>query len=82
MIEQDITKKKVEIDPKTGKEKIVESTTETQKAPDSGEPTGAEIDPKKPAPPKKPGTTAPKAPPKVTPKAAPKAAPAKPAPKK
>lgn len=31
IIEQDVTKKKVEIDPKTGKEKVVEKSTETVK---------------------------------------------------
>ena len=31
IIEQDVTKKKVEIDPTTGKEKVVETNTETKK---------------------------------------------------
>jgi OOP family OmpA-OmpF porin len=38
IIEQDITKKKVEIDPNTGKEKVVESNMETQKVPGSEAP--------------------------------------------
>jgi OOP family OmpA-OmpF porin len=32
IVEQDVTKKKVEVDPTTGKENVVESATETKKA--------------------------------------------------
>ena len=35
VVEQDVTAKKVEIDPATGKEKVVEEKKETQKAPDA-----------------------------------------------
>ena len=35
ILEQEVTKTKVEIDPKTGKEKVVESTKEEVKAPDA-----------------------------------------------
>lgn len=35
VIEQDITQKKVEIDPTTGKEKVVETKTESVKAPEA-----------------------------------------------
>jgi hypothetical protein len=41
-----VTKKKVEIDPTTGKEKVLETKTESIKAPDAA-----------PADPAKPGTT-------------------------
>ena len=34
--EQDVTEKKVEIDPKSGKEKVVDEKHETMKSPDSG----------------------------------------------
>jgi outer membrane protein OmpA-like peptidoglycan-associated protein len=56
--EADITQKKVEIDPKTGKERIVEEKKDVQKV-DTGTPTGAELggDPKK-ATPAKPATPA------------------------
>jgi outer membrane protein OmpA-like peptidoglycan-associated protein len=40
VVEQDVTQKKVEIDPKTGKEKVVEEKKDTVKT-DSGEPAGA-----------------------------------------
>ena len=50
VVEQDVTQKKVEIDPKTGKEKVVEEKKDTQTV-DTGTPTGAEHgDAKKPAP--------------------------------
>jgi len=40
VIEQDITKKKVEIDPATGKEKVLDTTTETSgKAEEADKPT-------------------------------------------
>jgi len=66
--EQDVTQKKVEIDPATGKERVVEEKRETQKAPDT-EPsklvdTSKKLDPKKgtdakkPAVEKKTGTAA------------------------
>lgn len=57
VVEQDITQKKVEIDPKTGKERIVEEKKDTLKQ-DTGMPTGAEhgTDPK--ATPAKPATPA------------------------
>jgi len=42
VVEQDVTQKKVEIDPKTGKEKIVEVKKDTVKT-DTGTPTGAEL---------------------------------------
>lgn len=45
IIEQDITKKKVEIDPKTGKEKLVGETTTTVKEAEAPTPTGAALDP-------------------------------------
>jgi OOP family OmpA-OmpF porin len=31
IVEQDVTKKKVEVDPTTGKENVVETATETKK---------------------------------------------------
>jgi OOP family OmpA-OmpF porin len=36
ILEEDVTHKKVEVDPKTGKEKVVEEKHETVKAPDGG----------------------------------------------
>ncbi len=39
VIEQEVTNKKVEIDPTTGKERVVEEKKETQKAPDAPAPT-------------------------------------------
>jgi OOP family OmpA-OmpF porin len=54
VVEQDVTAKKVEIDPATGKEKVIEEKTESQKAP------GAETT----TPPPKPDTT--KKPPTAT----------------
>jgi OOP family OmpA-OmpF porin len=48
IIEQDITKKKVEIDPKTGKEKVVGETTTTVKEKEAEAPA-APADPKKAA---------------------------------
>ena len=54
--EADITQKKVEIDPKTGKERIVEEKKDTQKV-DTGTPTGAELG-GKPGTPAKPATPA------------------------
>jgi outer membrane protein OmpA-like peptidoglycan-associated protein len=58
VVEADITQKKVEIDPKTGKERIVEEKKDVHKV-DTGTPTGAEhgADPKKPDA-KKPDTAA------------------------
>src|SRR5262245_43438162 len=59
VVEQDVTSKKVEIDPKTGKERIVEEKKDVQKT-DTGTPTGAEApgggktDAKKPATPATP----------------------------
>jgi len=41
VVEQDVTQKKVEIDPKTGKEKVVEEKKDVHKV-DTGTPTGAE----------------------------------------
>ena len=60
VVEQDVTQKKVEIDPATGKEKVVEEKKETQKAPDAA-PGGDAKKPeeKKPADPKKPDTKKP-----------------------
>jgi OOP family OmpA-OmpF porin len=52
VIEQDVTQKKVEIDPTTGKEKIVDTKTESIKAPEAAPATPAE-----PATPAKPGPT-------------------------
>ena len=49
--EAEVTSKKVEIDPKTGKEKVLEEKKDTMKT-DTGVPTGAEhgsVDSKKPA---------------------------------
>jgi OOP family OmpA-OmpF porin len=65
VVEQDVTQKKVEIDPKTGKERIVGESKDTVKS-DSGTPTGAETptgtakpgDTKKPATPATPATPA------------------------
>jgi outer membrane protein OmpA-like peptidoglycan-associated protein len=48
IVEQDITKKKVEIDPKTGKEKVVGETTTTVKEKEAEAPA-APADPKKAA---------------------------------
>lgn len=79
VVEQEVTQKKVEIDPATGKERVVEEKKDTHKF-DSGTPTGAEAD-KKPdakAPAKPDAKTAPATPAKpATP-----ATPAKPAEKK
>lgn len=69
VVEQDITQKKVEIDPKTGKERVVEEKKESITS-DSGTPTGGEAPGTKPATPAKSGTPA---------KPAGSAAPAKPA---
>jgi OOP family OmpA-OmpF porin len=50
VVEQDITAKKVEIDPVTGKEKVVEEKKETQKAPDApAAPAATPADGKTPA---------------------------------
>lgn len=73
--EQDVTQKKVEIDPATGKEKVVEEKKDTVKT-DTGTPAGTEAaakpDAKKPAATttdaKKPETTKPKLDLKVDPK--------------
>ncbi len=54
VIEQDVTKKQVEIDPTTGKERVVGETKETQKV---DVPADAVVDPKAPA--KKPDATKP-----------------------
>ena len=69
VVEADITQKKVEIDPTTGKEKVIDTKTESVKAPDAP----ATPDPAKPGTtpkvdPKKPNTTTPA--PKVAPKPA------------
>ena len=61
VVEQDVTQKKVEIDPTTGKEKVVDTKTESIKAPDApADPNAAK--PGTPASATKPGTpvTAPK----------------------
>ncbi len=54
IVEQEVTKQKVEIDPKTGKEKVVESSTSDVKAPDetpaSPAPAPAPAGAKTPAP--------------------------------
>jgi hypothetical protein len=42
IIEQDVTKKKVEVDPTTGKEKVVESNLETKKVPSAEVPAAPE----------------------------------------
>jgi outer membrane protein OmpA-like peptidoglycan-associated protein len=42
VLEQDVTAKKVEIDPATGHERVVDEKKETHKAPDSAGPTGGE----------------------------------------
>lgn len=68
--EADVTQKKVEIDPKTGKERIVEEKKDVHKV-DTGTPTGAEHGAPGKADPKKPDAT------KATP--ATPATPAKPA---
>src|SRR5690606_35256683 len=49
VVEQDVTKKKVEIDPATGKEKIVEKTSETVKHDPPAGTEPAKADPKAPA---------------------------------
>jgi len=49
VIEQDVTKKKVEIDPTTGKEKVLETKTESIKAPDAPADTTKPATPAKPA---------------------------------
>jgi OOP family OmpA-OmpF porin len=74
VVEQDVTQKKVEIDPTTGKEKIVDTKTESIKAPDA--PTTPATTPTTPATPGKKVTPVK---PTVTPKAA---TPVKPAEKK
>ena len=60
VIEQEVTQKKVEIDPTTGKEKVVDTKTESIKAPDAppdapppppGTKPPAKVVPKPPAPP-------------------------------
>ena len=61
VVEQDVTQKKVEIDPTTGKEKVVDTKTESIKAPDApADPNAAK--PGAPTSATKPGTpvTAPK----------------------
>jgi OOP family OmpA-OmpF porin len=59
VVEQDVTQKKVEIDPKTGKEKVVDEKKDTLKT-DTGTPTGGEHGaPEKPAPTPKAGGAAP-----------------------
>jgi len=58
VIEQEVTAKKVEIDPKTGKEKVIESSTQTV----SKEPAAAEAKPAEAKPAEaKPATTTPAA---------------------
>ena len=61
VIEQDVTQKKVEIDPTTGKEKVVDTKTQSIKAP--GDPVDANpttpTTPTTPKPGMKPGTTTP-----------------------
>jgi len=79
IVEQDVTSKKVEIDAKTGKEKVLEEkTSEVKKAEEAPAPAAADKDKKKEAQPK-PGALkapAPKAPAPAAPKApAPAAAP-------
>lgn len=84
VIEADVTQKKVEIDPKTGKERVVEEKKDVHKV-DTGTPTGAEHgapgDAKKPATPATPATPAKPATPAAgaTGKPATPATPAKPA---
>jgi outer membrane protein OmpA-like peptidoglycan-associated protein len=53
VVEQDITKKKVEIDPKTGKEKVLHEKTESHKPDEAPAPAGT--DTAKPDAKKKPG---------------------------
>ncbi len=61
VIEQDVTQKKVEIDPTTGKEKIVEEKKESIKSPDAATPPPADTTKKPPAKPPIPaGAPAPK----------------------
>ena len=71
VVEADITSKKVEIDPKTGKERVVEEKKDVHKV-DTGTPTGAEHGAPAKADPKKPDAAKPATP--ATP-----ATPAKPA---
>ncbi len=47
IIEQDVTKKKVEIDPTTGKEKVIETTKETTAPKGEEKPADASAEPKK-----------------------------------
>jgi OOP family OmpA-OmpF porin len=77
VVEQDVTQKKVEIDPTTGKEKVVDTKTESIKAPDA--PATPPTTPTTPTTPATPGKKAPLTKPLVTPKAA---TPVKPAEKK
>lgn len=42
VVQQDITAKKIEIDPSTGKERVVDEKKESYKAPEVAPPTGAE----------------------------------------
>jgi hypothetical protein len=63
VVEQDVTQKKVEIDPTTGKERVVDTKTESIKAPDA--PPDPMATPAKPNPkvaPKAPGTATPATP--------------------
>jgi OOP family OmpA-OmpF porin len=55
ILEQDVTEKKVEIDPKTGAEKVVEEKHETVKAPDAASPQAANAQPAATTPPSTPG---------------------------
>ena len=79
VVEQDVTQKKVEIDPKTGKEKVVDSKTESIKAP--VDPTAMPATPATPATPAKPKTPATPATPAKPATSATPAAPKAPAPK-
>jgi len=58
VVEQDVTKKKVEIDPATGKEKVVDTKTETSKKEDADEASKKEESDKDEK--KKPGLSRPK----------------------
>lgn len=80
IVEQDVTSKKIEIDPKTGKEKVLEEKTSEVKKEEAPAPTDAEkkTEEKKPAPPKPGALKAPtKAPAAAAPKAPAPKAPAK-----
>lgn len=48
ILKQDVTKKKVEIDPTTGKERVVEEKTSTQEKPEAAAPATPGADPKAP----------------------------------